>query len=81
MTGFSLSIPNTWWFYLLAFGLLFVTFGLLWLIEKYYFKRKNTKDVEKTSQKTSIYVYLSLAISAFMLIVVTIIDFVSKSVS
>ncbi len=80
MTGFSLELPNTWWFYLLAFGLLFVTFGVLWLIEKYYFKRKSAKDVERASQKTSIYVYLSLGISAFMLIIVTILQFVSNAV-
>ncbi len=80
LTGFSLALPNTWWFYLIAFGLLFVTFGVLWLIEKFYFKRKSAKDVERTSQKTSIYVYLSLGISAFMLTIVTILQFVSNAV-
>lgn len=81
VTGFSLALPNTWWFYLLAFGLLFLTVGILWLVEKYYFKRKSAKEVEKTSQKTSIYVYLSLAISAFMLLVVTVIGFVTSNLA
>ena len=78
MTGFSIALPNTWWFYLIAFGLLFLTMGLLWLIEKYYFKRKNAKNIERSSQKTSIYVYLSLGISILMLLIVTIVEFVSK---
>lgn len=78
MTGFSIGLPNTWRFYLLAFGLLAITFGLLWLVEKYYFKRKNAKNIERTSQKTSIYVYLSLGVSVLMLLVVTIMGFVSN---
>ena len=78
MTGFSIALSNTWWFYLIAFGLLFLTMGLLWLIEKYYFKRKNAKNIERSSQKTSIYVYLSLGISILMLLIVTIVEFVSK---
>ena len=78
MTGFSLALPDAWWFYLVAFGLLFATFGILWLIEKFYFKGKNAKDVERTSQKTSIYVYLSIGISVLMLVITTILQFVSN---
>ncbi|MBO5021933.1 MAG: CPBP family intramembrane metalloprotease [Clostridia bacterium] len=78
ITGFSLALPNTWWFYLVAFGLLFATFGILWLIEKFYFKGKTAKDVERTSQKTSIYVYLSIGISVLMLVITTILQFVSN---
>lgn len=81
MTGFSLELPNTWWFYILAIALLGVTFGILWLVEKCYFKRKSTNLQERTSQKTSIYVYLSLGISAFMFIIITIIGFVSNGIT
>jgi hypothetical protein len=63
---------------LVAFGLLFATFGILWLIEKFYFKGKTAKDVERTSQKTSIYVYLSIGISVLMLVITTILQFVSN---
>lgn len=81
MTGFSLALPNTWWFYLIAFGLLFITFAVIWLIEKYYFKGKSAKVQERTSQKTSIYIYLSIAVSVLMLVVVTIAGFVSSGVA
>lgn len=76
--GFSIGLPNTWWFYLVAFGLLFVTMGILWLIEKYYFKRKSAKIVERDCAKTSMYVYLSLAVAFLMFLIMTILQFVSK---
>lgn len=81
MTGFSLSLPNTWWFYLVAFGLLFVTFGILYFVEKRYFKRKTTNLQERSSQKTSIYVYLSIAVSVMMFLIVTIVNFVSNGLA
>lgn len=80
MTGFSLALPNAWWFYLIAVGLLVVTGGILWLVEKCYFKRKNTNLQEGASQKTSIYVYLSIAVSVLMFLVVTITGFVSNGI-
>ncbi len=79
VTGFSIGLPNTWWFYLIAFALLFVTFGILWLIEKFYFNRKSAKNAERTCAKTSIYIYLSLAVAGFMFLIVTILKFVSPA--
>jgi len=79
MTGFSLNLPNVWWFYLLAFGLLFITFAIIWLIDKYYFKRKTANNQERTSQKTSIYVYLSVAIAGVLLLMNSILAIVSKT--
>lgn len=80
VSSFSLSLPNTWWFYLIAVALLFATFGILWLIDNYFFKRKNAKIVERACQKTSLYIYFSLAVASFMLLIITIVQFVSKGI-
>ena len=79
LTGFSLDLPNTWWFYLLAFVLLAVTMGIIFIIDKFYFKRKSAVAHERTSKKTSLFVYVGLGASAFIFMVVTIISFVSNN--
>lgn len=75
MTGFSLSLPNTWWFYLIAVALLAVTVGICYLIDRFYFKHKSAEEVEKTSTKTSKFIYISLAVGAFMLLLMTVFSF------
>lgn len=39
MTGFSFSIPHTWWFYLVALVLLGVTVLIMFLLDKFYFSK------------------------------------------
>lgn len=39
MTGFSFSIPHTWWFYLVAIALLAVTVLIMFLLDKFYFSK------------------------------------------
>lgn len=72
MTGFSLALGDTWWFYLLAIGLLAVTMGICYLIDRFYFKHKSGEEVEKTSHKTSKYIYISFAVSILLFLIVTV---------
>lgn len=78
-TGFSLNISHAWWFYLLAVILAVITFGILFLIDKFYFSKKTDSKIEKgesvvapKEEKTSGYVWFSLAISVALLVVGTI---------
>lgn len=73
-TGFSFNLPHVWWFYLLAVVLAVVTFVILYLIEKFYFKKKELQPQTNTpkEEKTSFYVWLSLSIAVVLLVVGTI---------
>lgn len=71
-TGWSVQLPSQWWFYLLSLILLALTFLVYFLIDKFYFRHKNKEDVEKISTKFSIYNYIALGISIFILILNTI---------
>lgn len=75
VTGFSLALPNTWWFYLVAILLLAVTGAIYFIIDRYYFKHKNKEDVEKISEKTSPFIYVSLAVALVILVLNTIASF------
>ena len=76
ITGFTMNIAHTWWFYLLAVILLGLTVGIYFIIDRFYFKHKAKEEVEKTSTKTSIFVYISLAISMVIFIVQTSLMFI-----
>lgn len=72
MTGFSLSLAGEWWLYVLAIALLAVTFGICYLIDCFYFKHKSREEREKTSFKTSKFIYISLVVSVFVFLFMTI---------
>ena len=76
-TPFSMNLPNTWWFYLLAIGLLLITGVILYLIDKFYFKHKNEEEIEEKDEKTSIFVYMALVLGVCLLILSTIFAFTS----
>lgn len=76
-TGFSLSIGNAWWTYIVAIALFSLTFGVCYLIDHFYFKRKSAEKYEKTSFKTSILIYISLAVAGFIFLFNTVLAFVS----
>jgi len=78
MTGFSFELGNAWWSYLITILLLFVTAGICYLIDKFYFNHKSQETVVKTSTKTSKFIYISLAVGVFMLLFMTIFTFVAK---
>lgn len=81
MTGFSLNLPNTWWFYLIAFALLGLTFVILLLINMFYFKNKSAEKIERTPEKISPSLIVSFVVSGFLLVLATIIQFVSNNVA
>ena len=76
-TGFSLSLGNAWWTYLVAAILLAFTAGIYFLIDKFYFRHKSHEEVEKSSPKTSKFIYISLAVGAFIFMFATIFQFVA----
>ncbi len=77
MTGFSLALKSTWWFYIVAIVLLAITFGICYIIDRFYFHHKSAFNQEKTSEKTSKIVYISLAVGVVLLVLSTILMFVS----
>ena len=72
MTGFSFALKDAWWFYLVAIGLLAVTLAICYLIDRFYFKHKSNEEVEKTSVKTSKYVYISLGVAFLLFLIMTV---------
>lgn len=74
LTGFSLSLGSSWWFYLIAVLLLVATFAICFLIDKFYFKQKSKEEVEKTEKKTDKFIYISLAVGGVLLILMTILQ-------
>ncbi len=73
MTGFSLAIANVWWFYLIAILLLFVSFAIYFIIDRFYFRHESKVKYERTSEKTSVFVYISLAVGILLFVLATII--------
>lgn len=77
MTGFNIITTISWLFWLLAVGLLLVTFGLLYVIDKFYFKHKSNLNVEKTPLQDnksegkfpSFYMIMGIIISLILFIV------------
>lgn len=75
VTGWSMDLPREWWFYLLAFALLFVTASILILIDKYYFKHKSKEQSEIQKGRTSPYIFVSIVVAVIILIIKTIVSF------
>ncbi|MBE7073892.1 MAG: CPBP family intramembrane metalloprotease [Clostridiales bacterium] len=66
LTGFSLTLPNTWWFYLVALGAAIVAGVICFIIDKFYFKHKTSQQVEKSKMPVSKYLYIAVAVGLFM---------------
>ncbi len=77
ITSFSLALPNTWWFYLIAILLLGVTVAIIYIIDRFYFKHKSKEEVEKTSTKTSIFIYISIGVALAMMLFITLFTFLA----
>ncbi len=77
-TSFSMALPGKWWFYVLAVCLLLVTIGIYYLIDRFYFRHKSAEAHERTSQKTSIYIYISLAVGAFLYLLASVTTIVAS---
>ena len=77
MTGVSLSFGNAWWAHLIAVVLLVITALICNLIDRFYFKHKSEEEIKQTSIKTSKFVYISLGVSVFIFLFMTVSAFVS----
>ncbi len=67
--NFSLAFVNEWWYYLLSFGLVAIVGGIIFLIDKFYFKHKNQKEFEKFEKsKLSIFLWVSIFVGLVILI-------------
>lgn len=77
------DFQNTWWFYLLSFGLLILTAVLIYLIDKFYFNHKNQVEnkVESdgTKGKISIFLWIGLAVAFVYLLFSIIMNFISPA--
>jgi len=65
-TGFSFSLPNTWWFYLVALVCGVAAFGICFMIDKFYFKHKNKEKVKKTKGYISKYFWIAFLVGVIM---------------
>ena len=74
-TGWSLALPDVWWFYCIAVALLVVTFVIYFLIDRFYFHHKSKLQPEKGQNKVSAYVYVSIGVSLVILLLNTIASF------
>lgn len=67
-TGFSMILPTTWWGILLSILLAVIVFILIFVIDKFYFKHHNNYDVPSNTNKTSLFLWVSLGVATFLFI-------------
>ena len=80
MTGFSFAPKTPWLFWVLAFVLLVVTFGFLFVIDKFYFKKHQKEDGEEyqkdQSEKVpSMVMIIGIAVAGIIFIINTVLAF------
>lgn len=82
MTGFSFMPNITWLFWVLAFTLPIAVFGILFVIDKFYFKKKNDKEetIEESQKEVyerfpSIIFIISVVISVILIVINTVSGF------
>ena len=74
ISNFSIDFPRTWWGYLIAFELLLLMGAILFLIDRFYFKRKDKEIIEREN-KTSNFLYIAFAVSGLLLLITTVLKF------
>ena len=77
VTSFSLALLGQWWFYLLAIILLALTAGIIYLVDRFYFKHKSEQEVERTDTRTSKYLYISIGMALALFLFITIFNFIA----
>lgn len=80
MKGFNFMPSSVWLFWVLAVVLLFVTFGLLFIIDKFYFKKHQKEDGEEYQKDQSekvpnIVMIIGISVAAIMFIINTVLAF------
>lgn len=66
-TGFSVVIAPSWLFWVLAIILVAVTFGLLFLLEKFFFKKQKPETLEPNQKSISMLAGIILASVIFLI--------------
>ncbi len=79
-TGFSLEIGG-WVIYLIGCILLFVTIGIIYIIDRFYFKHKNMKEEEIQEKKIFApkLLYISIGVALFLYALVEITNIVTNT--
>lgn len=83
-TGFDFMPKQTWLFWVLAVVLMAVVFVVLFLIDKFYFKKKSNLDVEKVEKNSegrvpNLTMIIGMIVSAIILIVTAATNFASAA--
>lgn len=83
-TGFDFIPKQTWLFWVLAVVLMAVVFVVLFLIDKFYFKKKSNLDVEKVEKNSegrvpNLTMIIGMIVSAIILIVTAVTNFTSAA--
>ena len=75
MTGFDFMPKQAWLFWFLAVGLALVTFGILFLIEKFFFKKKENvvaeekkEDEQAVGKIPSVYLIIGVVIAVLLFV-------------
>lgn len=77
--GSSTRTAPLWWEIMLAFILLAVTIAIIYLIERFYFKRKNQTEEIKERGKLSIFVWIALGVGLFIFLFGVVWNFTSPA--
>ncbi len=81
VTSFDMNLPSSWWAYLVAILLLVVTGVILFLVDKFYFKRFSTAQEQENKEKTfkpSLILIISWVVGIFLLILMTVMNFMGS---
>ena len=79
VTTFDMNLPSSWWAYLIAILLLVITGVILFLVDKFYFKRFASKEEQVKKEKSfkpSRILIISWAVGIFLLIFMTVMNFI-----
>ncbi len=68
-TGFSIGLSyNNWWVWILTIALAAITGIIVYVIDRFYFKRKVAVEPQKIDKQPSKYLWISLFVEIFLLI-------------
>lgn len=76
-TGFSLALTMNWWGILIAIAIAIVACVILYLLDRFVFKRKQKKEIEETKEAggTNLFMYIGIAVALLMFLINTISSF------
>ena len=74
-TGFSFILPPSWLFWVLAIVLAIATFGILFLLEKFFFKKQKPETLQ--SNQKSISMIAGIVVASILFLISTISSFIN----